>query len=213
MVGRIQTLFLSTYANATIYGAGLLNKNTYYLSTSAGALVCNLNGYRWTRWQNTDLTNCFTDPQDTTRIFSARFQPGTSSNTTKIVRADYLVTPSSTATTDVAGTGPTMTVTTKAYSDGDASRLKAFKHAEATVRMPGASGTVTVASVPGLDGEESGATLGTISNATSAQTKRYDITTITRAYGLTFTQSGNPNECELVDVDLSMKGLRPGRVA
>jgi hypothetical protein len=106
-----------------------------------------------------------------------------------------------------------MTVKTKTYIDGDASRLKQFRHEEVTVRMPGSTGTVTVTSQPGLDGEETGATLGTISNATSAQSKRYDTTTISRAMGLQIAQTGNPDECEFIDVDIAVRPLRPGRVA
>jgi hypothetical protein len=213
MVGRIQNYFLDSIASATIYGAGTLPSNHYYLSTSAGLLLCNMDGFRWTRGQNLELTNSFADPSATGRIFACRYQPGTTSNTTKLVRADYLVNPSSTATTDAWGTGPLMTVKTKTYTDGDASRLKQFRHEEVTVRMPGSTGTVTVTSQPGLDGEETGATLGTISNATSAQSKRYDTTTISRAMGLQIAQTGNPDECEFIDVDIAVRPLRPGRVA
>jgi hypothetical protein len=213
MVGRIQNLFLDTYASATVYGAGILPSNHYYLSTEQGLLLCNMDGFRWTKFQNTAITNNFADPSNTGRVFSCRYQPGTASNTTKLVRADYLVNPSSAATTDVSGTGPLMTVKTKTYTDGDASRLKQFRHEEVTVRMPGSTGTVTVTSQPGLDGEETGATLGTISNATSAQSKRYDTTTISRAMGLQIAQTGNPDECELVDVDIAPRPLRAGRVA
>jgi ribosomal protein L35AE/L33A len=213
MVGRIQNLFLDTYASATVYGAGILPSNHYYLSTEQGLLLCNMDGFRWTKFQNTAITNNFADPSNTTRVFACRYQPGTASNTTKLVRADYLVNPSSTATTDAWGTGPLMTVKTKTYTDGDASRLKQFRHEEVTVRMPGSTGTVTVTSQPGLDGEETGATLGTISNGTSAQSKRYDTTTISRAMGLQIAQTGNPDECELVDVDIAPRPLRAGRVA
>jgi hypothetical protein len=213
MVGRIQNLFLDTFASATVYGAGVLPSNHYYLSTEQGLLLCNMDGFRWTKFQNTAITNAFNDPSNTTRVFSCRYQPGTASNTTKLVRADYLVNPSSAAVTDVSGTGPLMTVKTKTYTDGDASRLKQFRHEEVTVRMPGSTGTVTVTSQPGLDGEETGATLGTISNGTSAQSKRYDTTTISRAMGLQVAQTGNPDECEFIDVDVAVRPLRPGRVA
>jgi ribosomal protein L35AE/L33A len=213
MVGRIQNLFLDTYASATVYGAGVLPSNHYFLSTEQGLLLCNMDGFRWTKFQNTAITNAFNDPSNTGRVFACRYQPGTASNTTKLVRADYLVNPSSAAVTDVSGTGPLMTVKTKTYIDGDASRLKQFRHEEVTVRMPGSTGTVTVTSQPGLDGEETGATLGTISNATSAQSKRYDTTTISRAMGLQIAQTGNPDECELVDVDIAPRPLRAGRVA
>jgi hypothetical protein len=213
MIGRIQNYFLDNIANATIYGSGMIQSNHYYLSTSAGVLVCNMDGFRWTRFQNVDITNCFKDPQDTTRIFAARFQPGTASNTTKLVRIDYLANPSSSATTDVAGTGPTMTVKTKTYDNDEPSRLKQFRHERVTIRMPGSSGTVTISSTPGLDGEESGATLGTITNAASAQSKRYDTTTLSRAMALTITQTQNPDECELIDVDIAARALRVERVA
>jgi hypothetical protein len=213
MIGRIQNYFLDNIANSTIYGSGMIQSNHYYLSTSAGVFVCNMDGFRWTRFQNVDITNCFKDPQDTTRIFAARFQPGTASNTTKIVRVDYLANPGSSATTDVAGTGPTMTVKTKTYDNDEPSRLKQFRHERVTVRMPGSTGTVTVSSTPGLDGEESGATLGTITNAAGSQSKRYDTTTLSRAMGLTIAQTQNPDECELIDVDIAARALRVERVS
>lgn len=213
MVGRIQNLFLDTYASATVYGAGVLPSNHYYLSTDQGLLLCNMDGFRWTRFQNTLITNAFNDPSATTRVFSCRYQPGTASNTTKLLRVDQFVNPSSSATTDVSGTGPLMTVKTKTYTDGDASRLKQFRHEEVTVRMPGSTGTVTVTSQPGLDGEETGATLGTFSNATSAASKRFDTTTLSRAMGLQIAQTGNPDECELIDIDIAARPARLGRVS
>jgi hypothetical protein len=72
---------------------------------------------------------------------------------------------------------------------------------------------VTVTSQPGLDGEESGATLGTYTNATSATSKRFDGTTLSRAMGLQFAQTGNPDECELIDIDIASRPARAGRVA
>lgn len=215
MVGRIQNYYLDNYANAVVYGAGVLPNNHYYLSTEVGTLLCNMDGFRWTRLlaPNTQITNCFTDPADATRVFAGMYKVGSSSTTTKLLRADYLVNPGSAATTDVFGTGPLMTVKTKTYIDGDASRLKQFRHIEGTVRMPGSTGTVTVTSQPGLDGEETGATLGTYSVATSAQSKRFDGTTLSRAMGLQFAQTGNPDECELIDIDLAVRPARLGRIA
>lgn len=213
MVGRIQSYFLTNIANATIYGAGALQNNHYYISTSAGMLVCNMDGFRWTRFQNVDLANNFFDPQDTTRIFSCRYQPGTSSNTTKIVRQDYLLNPSSSATTDVSGTGPLMSVQTRIETEGEASQLKQWRHAKVAARMPGSTGTLTITETPGLDGEESSTSLGTLSNATSVQVARYDRTTLSRGYGLTIAQTGNPNECELVDVDYAARALNPKRTS
>lgn len=215
MVGRIQNYFLDNYANAVVYGAGVLPSNHYYLSTEVGTLVCNMDGFRWTRWlaPNTQITNAFNDPSDTTRVFACRYKPGSASNTTKLIRADYLVQPGSAATTDVSGTGPGMIVKTKTYTEGDASRLKQFRHIGVTVRIPGSSGTVFVESAAGLDGEESLIPIGNFGVATSPQSKRYDRTTISRAMGLTITQTGNPDECELIDVDMAPRPLRQGRVA
>lgn len=219
MDGRIKNLWISTLqGGATVTGGGYIGQDHYFVSLTTGWFLCNMDGFRWTSGALSSIGGAVPDPTRPGRYYGFRKNPGTASDTTKVFRLDTVLSPGNANRTDAhawnASSGPAMSVKTRVYVEGDPSRLKRYRHIRLTVRMPGASGTITVTETPGLDAEESSATLGTIATpATSPQVSRYDRVAISRGYALTIAKTaGSPDEIELLDLDIASTQLRAGRI-
>lgn len=212
MESRISRLWRDTYATATMYGSATIGTH-YLISTSAGNLLLNLQTGAWTKAGTFALAAAAVDLDDSNRVYGIRYgASAASSNTDIIYRADTILDPATGIEQDYGTTSFQMSVKTKTYTEGDPHNLNRFRHTGVVATIKGSGATMTVASTPGLEGEESGSTLGTLTaSATGPQADRYDHQILSRALGYTFATTGNASEAEVVEVRTSSQGLRVGR--
>lgn len=213
MADRIARLWRENYATATIYGSATIGTH-YLISTSAGNLLVNLVTGAWTKAGTFALAAAAVDLDDSNRVYGIRSGASSGvSNSDIIFRVDTILDPTAGIEQDYGTTSFQMSVKTKTYPEGDPASLNRFRHSQVVATVKGTGATMTVASTPGLEGEESGSTLGTISaSATGPQAVRYDSQILSRALGYTFTTTGNASEAEVIEVRTETNALRRQRI-
>jgi hypothetical protein len=216
MDGRIKNKWFSELgAGAVVTGGGYLGNNTYYVSTTTTAYLCDLDQFRWTQIGMTGIGGKANDPTIPGRIYGIRRNPGTTNDTTKLFRLDTILNPTVANVTDAhpGWAGPTAKVETRAYTEGDVNRLKRWQHVYVSVKLVTA-GTVTVTATPGIDAEETPVVLGTFSASASAQMKVFQIQTNSRAMAIKIERTaGTPSELEVLGLKLTSVPLNEFRSA
>jgi hypothetical protein len=209
-----------------ISGGGYIGNNHYvvFFNGSAGGMVCNMDrgGFRWNGigggFGGGGLTNIVADPTRPPSMYVAPYKDAATNSTRKLLRVEQFFTPDATNQSDAQGSGPTPTVVTRAYTEGDPARLKVFKAIEVVVRLKRAAGgaTCAISVTGGLDAEETPTVLTAINSNTSgaAQMVRYSfpVRVISKALTISFQQTGSkPDEFEIVSVKIDSEPLNETR--
>jgi hypothetical protein len=227
MQGRIKKYWDSqSKAGMTVYGASFVDSDHYYLSTSAGGFLCNLNGFRWTLVSGLDMYMGAIDPSDLARVYAVKRDISGASTLDKVFRIDTILTPAAGLEADANGTNVAATIKTKADSgvvfSGRGRRIRAFedptmlkkvKHTEVGVNLTG-GGAVTVTATPGLQAEESTQTLATFASNANPQVIRTSPSPqiITHAMGYTIAQTGAAATMDLLSIAADIQPLRGSRI-
>jgi hypothetical protein len=173
MLGKIANLWQSSVAaGITIYGSASLTPFHYYLSTSAGGFLCNLDGFRWIRTTGIGIYGAAVDPSSDQRTYAILNDSSVSTNNYKLHRIDTYLNPSASVTSDADATAVTPSVTTRVITGGDATRLKRFKHARLSLQTNGA--TTTITATPKIDATGTTETLGTVTTSANVQTAQFE---------------------------------------
>lgn len=232
MESRLQTYWKTIVAaGATILGSAILTPNHYYISTSSGGFLCNLDGFRWTLITNAAITgNSAFDVGSGYRCFALKNPVSASSTSDKLLHLEQMLLPTSSNRSDAVGsTVVTPVIQTKTDSavvysavgarlrmSENPTWLKRYKHVEVRLKMVGGSATTTVTATPGIEAEETSQTALTFSPSANPQVKRtalYNPAVISHAMAYTITTTGACDSLDLYAIESDVIPLRLSRTA
>jgi hypothetical protein len=224
--------------NIGIYGSANINDSHYYVSLASGGFFCDLRAqFGWTRVQSGQLEiagACVDADQTTNRVYAVKHDPNASgSNLDRVIRLDPIVLPADT-NVDADGSEIDVSITTRAYTEGDPAQKRRYRHTMITYRFLGglnlypssntfpsnvlypqsSNAFIRVSAIKGLDGGGSSSLIGVSGpSAQSSTVDRYDHQTISQAVTYVIDTVNAPVAFSLYEITNGFNQLRPGRIS